>query len=93
MRKEMTLKELYSEIKGCGSDYLKVNVELHDGHDTEFIVDITVTDGGELDVIYATAEVNEDERAETTKIANEMANDLLERLENKYDNVKMNSWA
>lgn len=93
MEKYYTLQELYDDIRRYGKDYLKVLVELHDGDDTDYIVDVTVVNGDmELDIVYASADVDKDNLDDTLKQANEIAQYVFERLDRKYDNVRNSYW-
>ena len=95
MKTELTMRKVYQLADNIGNDLIKVNVELHDGYDTDYIVDITLTSHEELelDEIYATAEVDESELSKTVDEATKMAEDLFKTLNRKYANVVLNNWA
>lgn len=93
MGRQRNLGKVYELLDTVKSDLIKVNVELHDGNVTDYIVDITLTSYEEIDEIYATVEVNKENLDQAIEALSEIAQDLYNTLTDRYPNVVLNNWA
>lgn len=84
MQKLMTVKGVNREVKGLSN--LSINLEIHQGYDTDYTVDVTIVNlGMDIDEIYATKDVNENELRATILEAEKLQAQLANRLRSQMD--------